>query len=207
MVLFSITADFCHVVVPPSLQSYSQDAHASRGMSANSTQKSFMPFLMNKKITDSFFFFLPFFHGPALHFAPFSYPPPFLSFQIFISLSRPLATFFFFLIYVFFFYTVLFSCLFCSSNLCFSGGKLIALSIIVHGVAGILPLCMLIYFSDFVLFSSTISSLFDQMSYDQHLFSFVVFFPWLFLKLDYFFIYIYIYLYFLYLSTWYRMNY
>ena len=145
MVLFSITADFCHVVVPPSLQSYSQDAHASRGMSANSTQKSFMPFLMNKKITDSFFFFLPFFHGPALHFAPFSYPPPFLSFQIFISLSRPLATFFFFLIYVFFFYTVLFS--------------------------------------------------------------FVVFFPWLFLKLDYFFIYIYIYLYFLYLSTWYRMNY
>lgn len=95
----------------------------------------------------------------------------------------------------FFFYTVLFSCLFCSSNLCFSGGKLIALSIIVHGVAGILPLCMLIYFSDFVLFSSTISSLFDQMSYDQHLFSFVVFFPWLFLKLDYyFFLYIYIYI-------------
>ena len=115
MVLFSITADFCHVVVPPSLQSYSQDAHASRGMSANSTQKSFMPFLMNKKITDSFFFFLPFFHGPALHFAPFSYPPPFLSFQIFISLSRPLATFFFFffnicffLLYCFVFLFVLF---------------------------------------------------------------------------------------------------
>ena len=32
LVLFTITTDFCHVIV--SLQSYSQDAHASRGMSA-----------------------------------------------------------------------------------------------------------------------------------------------------------------------------
>lgn len=177
-------------------------------MSANSTQKSFMPFLMNKKITDSFFFFLPFFHGPALHFAPFSYPPPFLSFQIFISLSRPLATFFFF------FFNICFFLLYCFVFLFVLFFKSLffwwKVDSLIHNCTRGSWHFTFMYAYIFFWFCTVFFYYFILIWSDELWSAFVFFcrfFSLAFSKVRLLFFFIYIYLYFLNLSTWYRMNY